>query len=94
MELIKSESLSNGMYAAILWNQWRLLGFSKNTELTGEEKEYFKEAFTQVEMHLQQDWGFDEETYQEFYKKAVDSNGYVSFDSCEKYIKKWKKGEK
>lgn len=94
LEVMERQDLRNGTYASILWNQWHLLGLSKSTELTEEEKAYFKDAFTQAEMHLQQDWGFDEKTYREFYEKAVKTGGYVGFDNCEKYIKKWKKGVK
>lgn len=88
------DDISDGMYTAILWNQWSIYKYAVSDSMSEDEKEYFAEDFVLVEEHLRNDWGYDEATFTELSSRFLEEYGYVSWDECEDYIKEWKKGEK
>ena len=88
------DDISNGMYAAILYNQWDIYSHAVSDKMSTEDKAYFAEDFAVVEKHLRNDWGFDEETFRELECRFLKEYGYISWEECEDYIKEWRKGKR
>lgn len=92
LDTVVDDEIEVWRYGLYLWTQWKVYGYQFSGDLTEEEKLYFAEDFAAAEQSLKNDWDYDEETYQEFLKKASTPYGStVSFDDCDAYIEKWKK---
>ncbi len=89
----KYDDISDGMYTAILINQWRIYEYSVSKDMTADEKSHFTEEFEMVEECLRNEWGYDEATFHELSGRFLEEHGYVSWDECEDYVKEWRKGK-
>lgn len=78
-------------YSLYLWRQWKVLSYRFSVDLSEDEKAYFEKDFLSAEQSLRNNWDYDEETYQKFYKRISGTNTFgVTFDECDAYIEEWK----
>lgn len=83
--------LNSSGYKLLLYEQWRVKGMELYGELTEEELEALRPMAEPVLADFETRWGFTEEEYNEMYQELQESEGYVSFDTIEDFLKDWQK---
>lgn len=87
------ESLSDWEYVTLLYMGFRIKNYEESTSYTQQEKEKLAPYIERVRADFEVRWSFTEEELAAFEKEAEDNNSWVSYEYCEKYIEKWRKGK-
>ncbi|MBE5883892.1 MAG: hypothetical protein E7291_05700 [Lachnospiraceae bacterium] len=88
----KGAELSETNYVSLLYYGWKIKGLKADSFLSEEDLERLQPYIQPILEDFETRWEFTEEELNAFEKDKADNYGHVSFDLCEKYIKKWMKG--
>ncbi len=87
-------SLPTYYYEDLLYYGWKMQGSYLEDRLSEEELVLIAPYTERLRADFAARWNFTEEERAAFEKEQQENYGYVSFDTCSKYIKKWKKENK
>lgn len=83
------KEMTSYYYEDLLYYGWKMQGSYLEDRLSEEEMELVKPYTVRLKEDFATRWNFTEEEREAFEKEQQDNYGYVSYDSCRKYIKKW-----
>ena len=81
-------------YEDLLYYGWKTQGSYLEDRLSEEELQRIEPYTVRLIEDFNTRWSFTEEEREAFVKEQQENYGYVSYDSCKKYIKKWMKENK
>jgi len=85
------DELWDSAYASLLYCGWRFKGGRGTEYLTEEQIELLRPRIEQALKKFDAFWQFDDETIAAFEEELKKNDGYISYDYCSEYVKKWRK---
>lgn len=88
------EELTEADYSSLLYYGFKMSNLENEYDLPEEEWEILRPFIQPIIDDFEVRWEFTDKDLKNIEKERSGSRGYVSFDFCDKYIKKWMKERK
>lgn len=76
-------------YVNLFYDMWVIKGIEFRSELDEEEASKLEGLREGIPLELNVYWSMSDEEYAEYNKQLQENQGYIRFEDCEEYIKKW-----